>query len=706
MPPKNEMRHSTSSANTPFQEALEMSQLFDAGSLLDQLERIETAIWIFDFDYKRVVYANKSALAVWGAGSLEELRARHMGADMSKTVEERLDQYKSDFDKQDVAFSENWTLYPNGEPRVLHVTFKGFRLMDGRMAMMCEGAINRDLLPDNLRSAEALLHTPVMISLFTKAGVPLYRNPASRASCTDLDTNLFDRLTDLDEASRLAKVLRRQEEHRLVGRVSTVGGHRWHELTVRTCKDAVTGEPTYLVSEIDVTELHETKEHAQILARRDALTGLPNRAFVQDNLPDFLRQAQVVGDNAFLFLIDLDGFKTINDTMGHAAGDEMLRTVADAFRTHAGSGNIVARLGGDEFLMCINDTSGILSPGDFGEQLQNQFSEPRQIAGQPCKIDFSVGYCVFPEHGADIDALMQSADLALYEAKSERKKKCVRFTSNMKHKFDITRALDKDLERGLAEEEFVLFFQPRVCTQTGNILSAEALIRWQHPERGLVGPNEFIPAAERSGLITPLGEWVYRSAAREQRKMLDIGIELPLSINISPHQFSDPDILQKIIHLPAETGCNANMLAFEITESVLLGDCPHARETLAKFKEQGYQIIVDDFGTGYSNLAYLQDFPIDVLKIDRSFMENLDATGPIVRLILSLAKTLKIRSVAEGVETREQLAWLIENDCPEYQGFYFSRPIPCKELIELYRTNNPMCASPARSSPPATMTAR
>lgn len=675
-----------------------MSQLFDTGLLLDQLERIETAIWIFDFDYKRVIYANKSALAVWGAGSLEELSARRLGADMSKTVEERLAQYKSDFGKKDVSFSENWTLYPSGEPRVLHVTFKGIRLMDGRMAMMCEGAISRDLQPDNLRSAEALLHTPVMISLFTKAGDPLYRNPASRASYAKLDTNLFDRLTDPDEANRLAKALHRQDEHRLVGKVSTVGGHRWHEMTVRTCKDAATGVPSYLVSEIDVTELHETKEHAQILARHDALTGLPNRAFVQDKLPEFLRQAKVVGEQAFLFLIDLDGFKIINDTMGHAAGDEMLCVIADALRTHTGFGNIVARLGGDEFLMCINDPSGSLSPGDFGEQLQSQFREPRQIAGQSCKISFSVGYCVFPEHGVDIDSLMQSADLALYEAKSERKKKCVRFTSNMKHKFDINRALDKDLERGLAEKEFVLFFQPRVCTHTGNILSAETLIRWQHPDRGLVGPNEFIPASERSGLITPLGEWVYRSAAQEQRRMIDSGVELPLSINISPHQFSDPEILQKIINLPAETGCDANMLAFEITESVLLGDCPHARETLSKFKEQGYQIIVDDFGTGYSNLAYLQDFPIDVLKIDRSFMKNLESTGPIVRLILSLANTLQIRSVAEGVETREQLTWLVENGCPEYQGFYFSRPVPYDQLIELHRNNNPTCEAPGYTS--------
>ncbi|EAV44503.1 hypothetical protein SIAM614_05055 [Roseibium aggregatum IAM 12614] len=646
-------------------------------------DRLDTGVWIFDFDEKRMLWANRKALEITDADSLEELRSRDMGSDMSHSVEQRLRQYQQDFTKHDVSFSEIWTLYPKGKAEVLQVVMSGIRLNDGRMALLCEGRPHHEQQPETLRSAEALMHTTVMISLFSEDGNPLYRNTAARAASTDLECTLWDHFIDKALARKVMGVLSEKATTKFVAEVLTCDGLRWHEITIRRCHDAVTGKPAFLLSEIDVTELHQTKERAQYLASHDALTGLSNRTYLKERLLQVRQTAQENDLIATLYLVDLDDFKMVNDTLGHAAGDHLLQLVASRLKELAGNNDIVARLGGDEFLICHLSSPESPRPDWFGQALLQAFATPQMIEGKPRHVGLSIGYVHYPMDGSDIDELMRHADLALYQAKSERKNKCVRYKEFMRKIRDKHLSLKKDLERAIRANEFLLYYQPIACTRSQRIVGAEALLRWQHPERGLVSPDDFVPVAEETGLINEIGTWVSRNVADMQSRLKLLDVSVPLSMNVSPKQLSDPKFLSRMENLPKETACNANEISLEITESVLLGDIPHAYETLMKLKAAGYRIVIDDFGTGYSNLAYLHNYPIDGIKIDRMFMNDIATGGAIVRLILSLATALDATVVAEGVETVEQRSWLSENGCNRFQGFLYSKPVPEEQFVDM-----------------------
>ena len=644
-----------------------------------------TALWVFDFDLNRVTWANRAGLDVWRAKSIEELSARDLAADMSETVRLRLCQYKADFAKRDVTFSELWTLYPNGVPTTLNVLFRRIDLPDGRIAMLCEGTVNHDALPETLRSTEALLHTPVMISLFSENGENLYQNPASRASQVDCKSTFIDRFYDLRTAQKLIRCLKKRGHCREVTRVRTQNGIRWHEITARACHDSVTGEPAYLVSEIDVTELKETEERARYFADHDSLTGLPNRHYLGKALPRILRRAAKAGRKVAFYFIDLDGFKRINDTLGHESGDLLLATEARLLREFVGNKGIVARLGGDEFLVCIADIGDEAAARRYGRALFDACHQPVDVGGHVQRVSLSIGMSRFPDDGRDLDTLMRHADLALYEAKARRSRACVPFSMELRDRLEKKVALEADLKRALENGDLVLYYQPRICLKSGRFVAAEALLRWQHPERGLILPGEFISLAEESGLINRIGEWVATSAARAQAELRAEGIDITISVNLSAQQFAKPDFVQKILDLPAETGCAPENIAFEITESLLLGDDAEVLDALRRFKQKGFELVIDDFGTGYSNLAYLQKYPLSVLKIDRTFIQNIEKSAPIVGLIISLCKVLDLKIVAEGVETEAQLKWLGERGCHEYQGFLFSRPVPLADMKRLYR---------------------
>ncbi|GAB2185854.1 putative bifunctional diguanylate cyclase/phosphodiesterase [Roseibium sp. LAB1] len=646
-------------------------------------DRLDTGIWIFDFDEKRILWANRKALEITDAESLEELRARDMSTDMSHSVEQRLRQYQQDFTKHDVIFSEIWTLYPKGKAEVLQVIMSGLRLNDGRMALLCEGRPHHEQQPETLRSAEALMHTTVMISLFSEDGHPLYRNTAARAACTDLECTLWDHFLDQVLAKNVMGVLTAKATTKFVAEVRTSDGLRWHEITIRRCHDAVTGKPAFLLSEIDVTELHQTKERAQYLASHDALTGLSNRTYLKERLSHVKQTAKDNNLIATLYLVDLDDFKMVNDTLGHAAGDHLLQLVASKLKELAGNNDIVARLGGDEFLICHLSSPESPRPDWFGQALLQAFASPQLIDGKPRHVGLSIGYAHYPTDGTDIDQLMRHADLALYQAKSERKNKCVRYKEFMRKLRDKHMSLKKDLERAIRENEFLLYYQPIACTRSQRVVGAEALLRWQHPEKGLISPDDFVPVAEETGLINELGTWVSRNVAYMQSGLKLLNVSVPLSMNVSPKQLSDPMFVSRMQNLPKETGCNANEISLEITESVLLGDIPHAYDSLMKLKAAGYRIVIDDFGTGYSNLAYLHNYPIDGIKIDRMFMDDIASGGAIVKLILSLATALDATVVAEGVETVEQRAWLSENGCNRFQGFLYSKPVPEEQFVDM-----------------------
>lgn len=652
---------------------------------LESFNRIVTPVWVFDTDNHRVHWANPAALKLWRSNTLEELIEREMGGEMTPTVAQRLKQYQRDFENGST-FTELWTLYPNGEPSTTRCIFSGVRLDDGRMAMFCQGIEERPDTPETLRSAQALLHTTVMISLYDLDGNSLYFNPAARASLCGSANNLQNRLMDKRDYVTLQNALRRNGAANLVVRVNTASGARWHEINVRESRDAVNGSPAILISEVDISDLKEAERKAQYLAGHDVLTGLPNRTCLQNELADQLDKAAAIDQRLGMVFIDLDNFKNINDSLGHAVGDKLLIEVAGRLRSYSRLEDIVTRLGGDEFIVFLHDVKCRENALQMVERIRSVLVDPIYIGEHTLEITPSMGISLFPDDGEDIDTLMKHADLAMYEAKDAGRNRHCFFTSEMKDRAETRLELESHLRRALENDQFELYYQPQVCFQNNTIDGAEALLRWRHPHRGILAPGAFITVAEETGLIEPIGDWVFAEAAAQQKRWTAQGHNLNVSINLSPRQFRSDALIPSIQKAVDEEGCDPGMLDLEITESMLMGDGHRIIHALQQLHDMGFNIAIDDFGTGYSNLAYLQRYPISCLKIDRSFIIDLNKTSAIAELIISMCKLLQVKIVAEGVEEVEQLDWLKSKGCHQYQGYYFSPPVSVADFEQLLLT--------------------
>ncbi len=653
------------------------------GASYEALNLVRQPVWIFDIDRKRVHWANTAALKVWNAPTLQELCERDMGSDMSQSVAQRLAQYQSDFAATEATFHEQWTLYPAGVPISLYVTFSGHRLDDGRMAMLCEARTVTSDSPESLRSVEALLHTAVMISLYDTAGVPLYHNPAARACVPALGDRFESRVVDPQAFARLMRALEEQQSATFTLEVRTAQGERWHEISVRRCRDALTGHDAFLVSEVDVSALKRTEAQANFLAMHDVLTGLPNRAHVMRHFVAALADIGAIGSEAALVFIDLDHFKNINDTLGHAAGDELLVEIAKRLRGATRSTDLVARLGGDEFLILITSKEIQREVDRVRERIVRTIEEPVRLLGTDVRVTPSMGVSLYPRDGSDIETLLRNADLAMYAAKDRGRNDIAYYDKSMGAAAWARTALEADLRRALELDQFEVHYQPRVCVRTNRILGAEALVRWRHPERGLVRPDLFIPVCESTGLIRPLGLLVFNRAVAQQVAWSRRGHDLQVSVNLSPRQFSDPTLLGQMQDALEEAGCAAANIELEITESVLVGNDDRPAAILEAFVKLGMSIALDDFGTGYSNLAYLQRFPIHTLKIDKTFIQSIHTDRPLAELIVSLCRLMRLKVVAEGVETEEQLEWITRHGIEQYQGYLFAKPLPAHEFDAL-----------------------
>ncbi len=649
------------------------------------MEGLRTPLWVFDIEQSRVVWANRSALALWRAETVDELVDRDLGTDMSPSVRARLEQYRLDFERSGAEFSEVWTLYPGGEPTTLRVIFSGFRLEDGRMAMLCEALAEINDTPERLRSAEALLHTPVMITLFDPMGRELYRNPASRGSRTGEGTSLADRFVEREDFERLSRELMRYGQATLQARVSTSRGERWHEISARDCRDAVGGQPAVLVSETDITAHKSAESQVRYLAEHDTLTGLPNRSFLTTEVERRLGAARAVGEKLGVLFVDLDRFKTINDSLGHPHGDAILVEVARRLTSSVREGDFVARLGGDEFLVCLGLGTTESRAHAVAQRILGALDPPIAVQGVELSVSASIGISVYPHDGEDLDTLMRHADLAMYAAKEQGCNRWVGFTGTMKADVEAHLELESHLRRALDRGEFEIYYQPRLSIGTDRVIGAEALLRWHHPTRGLVLPGAFIPFAEKTGLIDRIGACVLRDAALQQRVWAEAGHDIAVSVNLSARQFRDPRLITVVTDIVAETGCDPKRVQIEITESTLIGDDRTSADTLQALTALGFSIAIDDFGTGYSNLGTIQRHPIDTLKIDRSFVATLETRPALAELIIGMCRLLDMRIVAEGVETEDQLAWLEARNCHEYQGYLFSPAIPVDAFDELLR---------------------
>jgi len=466
------------------------------------------------------------------------------------------------------------------------------------------------------------------------------------------------------------------------------GDERWYCINGEPVFDADGCFNGYRGTGSDITARKLTEQRIHHVAQHDVLTGLPNRSLLQDRLGQAVARADRSRRPVWVMLIDLDRFKYVNDSMGHKAGDVLLMTVAARLRAALRDTDTVARLSGDEFVVLLAEEAEPLSPA-IVQRVMDAVAQPIMLAGREFFVTCSVGVAAYPCGGTPADSLIEHADIAMYRAKKLGRNNFQFYTPAMNEESLERVRIESGLRNALERNEFVLHYQPQVDLQSGRIVGMEALIRWQHPELGMVPPARFVGVAEDTGLIVPIGAWVMRTACAQNKVWQDAGFgKLRVAVNLSARQFGAADLVQDIEAALVDTGLDADCLELELTESLFMGDIAPAVELLHRMKALGVNLSIDDFGTGYSSFSYLSRFPIDVLKIDRSFVADIthDANdAAIVDSIIALAHNLRLSVIAEGVETAEQLDYLRRQGCDEMQGYHFSRPLPSADFEQLLR---------------------
>lgn len=441
----------------------------------------------------------------------------------------------------------------------------------------------------------------------------------------------------------------------------------------------------------DVTERKELQDHIQHLAYHDSLTDLPNRAMFNRHLSHALIQARRYYKGLAVLFIDLDRFKNINDTLGHDAGDRLLQEMARRLTMSLRGGDLVARLGGDEFVVLLEEVTDLGHVNQVARQILTSLVKEYPLDEQLIHITASIGISTFPEDGRDEFSLMKHADVAMYRAKASGKNNFQFYSAQMDSHSAAQLALESSLRRALERDELVLHYQAKVDARNGRITGVEVLARWQHPELGLLHPEHFIPLAEETGLILPLTKWVLKQACTQSRIWQKQGLPaLRIAVNLSARQFADENLLSDVESTLREVGMDPSLLELEITESMMMHDTDKTIQILTGLKAMGVRIAIDDFGIGYSSLSHLKQFPIDIIKIDRSFITDIpgdQADEAIADAIIAMGKSLKIVVVAEGVEVMEQLQFLRSRGCDEIQGYFFSRPISATDFAKLLRKN-------------------
>ncbi|MGB4062325.1 MAG: EAL domain-containing protein [Azonexus sp.] len=437
----------------------------------------------------------------------------------------------------------------------------------------------------------------------------------------------------------------------------------------------------------DVSESRNMALKMAHLAHHDFLTGLPNRILLTERLSRAIGRARRHSKQVALMYIDLDYFKHVNDSLGHAVGDLLLQMVAERLKLCVRDTDTVSRQGGDEFVVLLTEIEQGPDAAPVAEKILAAFADPCVICGNELHVTLSIGVSIYPNDGQDADEVMKNADTAMYHAKANGRNNYQFFTTEMNTRAVRRLFIEGNLRRALKQGEFMLYYQPKVDLATGLMIGSEALIRWQDPEHGLVYPNQFVPIAEESGLIVPIGSWVLREACRQVCAWQDSGLlAVPVSVNISAVEFRHKNFLEGVATILRETGMLPSYLELEMTESILMHDAKSSESVLDSLKAMGMQLAIDDFGTGYSSLSYLKRFPINTLKIDQSFVRDIDIDvddASIVKAMIGMGKSLKQRVIAEGVETQSQLDFLRKLQCDEGQGFLLGHPLPADEFERL-----------------------
>jgi diguanylate cyclase (GGDEF)-like protein/PAS domain S-box-containing protein len=496
---------------------------------------------------------------------------------------------------------------------------------------------------------------------------------------------------DTEEHHRIHEALACRQSVRAILRNARKNGEVfWNDLRIDPVTNA-DGEVTHFVGVInDITEARHYERRLQHLAHHDPLTGLANRVLLQERLQAAIGQAARHGTQGALAFLDIDNFKYINDTFGHEAGDEVLRAIALRLKENMREDDTVARVGGDEFVLVIVNQPSPRHVADLVERIRRSMSKPVRVDGNEILPGTSIGVSLFPQDGETVDRVMRAADAAMYHAKSLGKNNCQFYSTELNRIVHEHLLLEASLGHAIRNHEMTLGYQPKVDLRTGKVVGAEALVRWNHPEHGPMGPDRFIPVAEETGLIVPLGEWVIDEACGALKAVRALGIEdFVISVNLSARQLRQRQFVDRLAATLKRRQVDPTSLEFEVTESQLMDHPAEAMHALAQLKALGVRLSIDDFGTGYSSLSHLQKFPVDFIKIDRSFLGEVGGEGDavITRAIVALGHNLKLKVIAEGVETREQLAFLRSLDCDQMQGFYFS-PALSQDGLERMLSND------------------
>lgn len=475
----------------------------------------------------------------------------------------------------------------------------------------------------------------------------------------------------------------------------------WEDEAV-SLRSVKAGAQDYLVKgHIDGANLHRVIRYAierkrtelelVRLAQFDQLTGLPNRTLLRERVNHALARAMRSGSGVATLILDMDRFKEINDMLGHEVGDKLLIKAAKRIRANVRDQDTVARLGGDEFAVVLEGVSEAREVLPVIERIVESLREVTAVDGHEVNTSTSIGIAMYPENGSNLSELLRAADLAMYQAKSSGRACYQFFADAMQEEAQSRRALEWALRHAVEENEFQLVYQPQICLRTGGVIGVEALIRWMHPTRGLLTPYHFIGALEEFGLINEVGGWVLQTACEQMRRWQALELQsMRMSVNVSAQQFEDPLLIEKVRSALAKTELAPELLELELTESCLMSDPAQAGALLRQIRDIGVRIAIDDFGTGYSSLTYLNEFPLNVLKIDKSFVQSVESNdrgGPISKMIIGLGKNLGLQVIAEGVETPAQLAYMQEHGCDIAQGYLYSRPESPEDLTPWLMAN-------------------
>ncbi len=474
------------------------------------------------------------------------------------------------------------------------------------------------------------------------------------------------------------------------------GSMYWNELDISPVRNDAGTVTHYIGVHSDITDAKTHQDELARQANHDSLTGLPNRNLLRDRIDHACMRTQRYRDFAAVAFLDLDNFKVVNDSLGHSAGDQLLCAVASRLKSSLRAMDTVARMGGDEFVLVLSDHKSAQSVSGELQRIVDSFSLPFAIDDRDIYVTASVGVALYPQDAQDPESLMKSAELAMYRAKECGRNTYQLYTAEMQTMVTERMALEGMLRRALERGELSLHYQPQVDLHTNRVFGCEALIRWNQAELGMIGPVKFIPLAESTGLIVPIGEWVVRTACMQLKAWQLAGLPaVSVAVNISARQFHNSNLLHAVKQILAETGLDPALLELEVTEGVIMHDAQNVIADLQAFRDMGVKLSIDDFGTGYSSLSYLKRFPVDRLKIDQSFVRDIVSDGDdaaIAQAVITLGHTLNLRVIAEGVETPEQLAFLRSNQCDEIQGYLFGKPVPAGEfgrLLESGRTLPP-----------------